>query len=126
MERHAKVHLYLPRTQSLLANQHTPTGYLKDFLVRVEEGDEAADRWDCHEATIAGLGNQTRNRRVFVERRVRSGPFVIGRALFVVHDSHFLVPGIGLLRQFTEEAFNALQAFGVRFPSLTAPKDRSP
>jgi hypothetical protein len=26
---------------------------------------EAANRWDRHDATIAGLGNRTRNRRVF-------------------------------------------------------------
>ena len=53
---------------------------------------EAADLWV--DAAIAGPGNRTRNRRVFVERQVRSGPFVVGgieahqplQSRFVEHD----------------------------------------
>ena len=37
---------------------------------------KATDLRDCHDGAIAGRHDQTRNRRVFVQRKVRSGPFV--------------------------------------------------
>ena len=38
---------------------------------------EATDLWNCHNGAITGRCDRTRNRRVFVQRQMRAGPFVV-------------------------------------------------
>ena len=55
---------------------------------------EATDLRDRHDGAVAGRRDRTRNRRVFVQRQVRAGPFVVRtiaghqplQARFVEHD----------------------------------------